>query len=227
MDQQRILQIILDLGILVFSLSLHEFGHAFMANRLGDPTAKMLGRLTMDPRAHADPIGTILIPLLRFIYPNLLLFGWAKPVPVTPENFQNPKRDGALVALAGPMANFFLCVVCMALLSLLDLTQFMGLDPGGQQLLLIFFRSFFWLNFALAVFNLIPLYPLDGSWIMKYILPGHWSYAYSQMDRYSGIALLAFFYLGWLNKIFVPLERGLFMLMGTFGLNRLTAMIFS
>src|SRR5581483_7492934 len=127
MDEARIFQAILQLGILVFSLSLHEFGHAFVAYRLGDPTAKMLGRLTIDPRAHADLFGTILIPLAMLLTPGLRLIGWAKPVPVTPENFQNPRRDGALVALAGPAANLFLCFSVLAVLSILDLAGFLGM----------------------------------------------------------------------------------------------------
>jgi len=92
----------MELGILVFSLCFHEFGHALAATKLGDPTPKLLGRLTMNPRAHVDPIGTLLFPMIMFLYPSFFLFGWAKPVPITPQNFRKPRRDGALVALAGP-----------------------------------------------------------------------------------------------------------------------------
>lgn len=226
MDESRIIHAILNLGILVFSLSLHEFGHAYAAYRLGDPTAKMLGRLTIDPRAHADLIGTILIPLVMILNPGLRLFGWAKPVPVTPENFQNPRRDGALVALAGPSANLFLCFCVLAILSILDLSGFFGLSEDNLIILLEFLRTFFWLNFVLAFFNLIPLYPLDGNWILKYFLPPKLSYSFSQMDRFSGFLLLGIFMVGGFNVLYFPLEHGLYALMHLVGMGRLSNMIF-
>jgi Zn-dependent protease len=226
MNEGKILHAILSLGMLVFSLSLHEFGHAYVAYKLGDPTAKMLGRLTIDPRVHVDPIGTLLFPLLTLLNPGLRLFGWAKPVPVTPENFKNPLRDGALVALAGPAANVFLCFSVLASFSILDLMGFPGLDGPSKQVLLEFLRAFFWLNFGLAVFNLIPLYPLDGSWILKYLLPSQWSYAYSRMERYGGFLLLAIFFTGGFAWLYNPLEHGLFGLMSAAGMERLSNVIF-
>ena len=226
MDESRIFHAILNLGILVFSLSLHEFGHAYAATKLGDPTAKMLGRLTIDPRVHADLIGTIIMPLIMLLNPGLRLFGWAKPVPVTPENFQNPRRDGALVALAGPAANLLLCVLVLAALSILDLSGFFGMAEENLSILMEFLRTFFWLNFALAILNLVPLYPLDGNWILKYFLPGKLSYAFSQFDRYSGYLLLVVFMTGGFNMLYQPLESGLFDVMHLFGMGRLSAMIF-
>jgi Zn-dependent protease len=226
MDESRIFHAILNLGILVFSLSLHEFGHAYAAYKLGDPTAKMLGRLTIDPRAHADLIGTILIPLMMLLNPGLRLFGWAKPVPVTPENFQNPRRDGALVAMAGPAANVLLCVCVLAILSILDLSGFFGMSEDNLAILMEFLRTFFWLNFALAILNLVPIYPLDGNWILKYFLPGKLSYAFSQFDRYSGYLLLVIFMTGGFNMLYRPLESGLFNAMRLFGMGRLSDMIF-
>src|SRR6185295_1882987 len=110
MDESRILGALMQLGVLIFSLCLHEFGHAWAANRLGDPTPKMLGRLTIDPRSHVHPIGTILFPLLMIFFPGLPLIGWAKPVPVTAENFKHPRRDMTLVAIAGPSMNILLAV---------------------------------------------------------------------------------------------------------------------
>lgn len=119
MDEARILDAVMKLGVLVFSLCLHEFGHAYAAYRLGDPTAKMLGRMTIDPRAHIDPFGTILFPLIMFLTQSPFMFGWAKPVPVTVENFNKPRWDGALVALAGPTMNVLLALLSLGFLVLM------------------------------------------------------------------------------------------------------------
>ncbi|HEY5038969.1 MAG TPA: site-2 protease family protein [bacterium] len=225
LDQSHVIQAFIQLGILIFSLSLHEFGHAYVANRLGDPTAKMLGRLTINPIAHADPIGTILFPLIRFLYPGVLLFGWAKPVPVSPENFQNPRRDGALVAAAGPTVNVLIALVSLIALFILGQTQFFGLNEANQNILWDFFKFFFWLNFALAVFNLIPIYPLDGSWIIKALLPGPLSYQYSRMDRWGIWILIAGLYFGFLDYFFQPAIKGLVFVLNLAGLDHLTAML--
>lgn len=182
------------LGVLVFSLCLHEFGHAYAAYRLGDPTAKMLGRMTIDPRAHVDPVGTILFPLMMFLYPGLFLFGWAKPVPVTVENLNKPRRDGALVALAGPAMNMFLALFFFGILVLMGTLSSFG-DEATFMTLGSLVQFFIYINAALALFNLIPIYPLDGSWILKSILPPKWSYQVSRLDRYGVIILFAIFFL--------------------------------
>jgi len=225
LDQSHVIQAFIQLSILVFSLSLHEFGHAYVANRLGDPTARMLGRLTINPLAHADPIGTILFPLIRFLYPGVLLFGWAKPVPVTPENFKNPRRDGALVAAAGPTVNVLIALVSLLALIILVNSQFFDLDATSQGILLDFFKFFFWLNFALAVFNLIPLYPLDGSWIIKALLPGPLSYQYSRIDRWGIWILIAGLYLGFLDYFFQPAIKGLVIVLHLLGMDNLIALL--
>ncbi|HVM31944.1 MAG TPA: site-2 protease family protein [bacterium] len=227
MDETRIARALLELVILVFSLCLHEFGHAYAAYRLGDPTAKMLGRLTLDPRAHVDPIGTILLPLVRFLYPNFFMFGWAKPVPVTVENFKNPKRDNALVAAAGPAMNLLLALVAMLALGFLGATGFGGFSEATQTTLFSFFHFFFWLNFGLAIFNLFPLYPLDGNWILKALLPNRLSYEYSRLDRY-GIwifLLAAVLFPSIFNLLFLPAVGGLFWLLNSLGLSQLADLL--
>src|SRR5580658_7492107 len=163
MDEAQILDAVMKLGVLVFSLCLHEFGHAYAAYRLGDPTGKMLGRMTIDPRAHVDPLGTILFPLMMFLYPGLFLFGWAKPVPVTVENLNKPRRDGALVALAGPAMNMFLALFFFGILVLMGTLSSFG-DEATFMTLGSLVQFFIYINAALAIFNLIPIYPLDGSW---------------------------------------------------------------
>ncbi len=225
MDETKILHIVLDFGILLFSLCLHEFGHALMANRLGDPTPRMLGRLTLDPRAHMDPFGTVLFPLLGLTFPNLLIFGWAKPVPITPENFRNPRKDGALVAFAGPLANMILFLFSLLGLFLMDRLGLEGGNESARYVLTGFLKNFFWINFALAVFNLIPIFPLDGSWIVKAILPNRWAYAYSRVDRYGAAILFAGFFLGWINWLFAPLVGGLYLILDFAGLGHLAGLI--
>jgi Zn-dependent protease len=199
MTETKIATAFMELGILVFSLCLHEFGHALVATKLGDPTPKMLGRLTMDPRAHADLLGTIIFPLVMFLNPGFFLFGWAKPVPITPQNFPKPRRDGALVALAGPTMNLILAGVTFGLFSGIDYFSVLGLDDTSVDVVAQFLQFFFWLNISLAVFNLIPIYPLDGSWVLKSLLPPKWSYQVSRLDRYGFLILLGiYFLLRWL-----------------------------
>jgi Zn-dependent protease len=195
MTESRIATAFMELGVLVFSLCFHEFGHALAATKLGDPTPKMLGRLTMDPRSHVDPIGTLLFPMIMFLYPSFFLFGWAKPVPITTQNFKKPRRDGALVALAGPMMNLILTVISFGLLVGLDHFLFFGLDQTSVSVIADCLRFFIWLNLILAFFNLIPIYPLDGSWILKSVLPPKWSYQVSKLDPYGFIILFGIFFL--------------------------------
>lgn len=195
MDEARLINAVMKLGVLVFSLCLHEFGHAYAAYRLGDPTAKMMGRMTIDPRAHVDPIGTILFPLMMFLFPSFFLFGWAKPVPVTVENLRKPRRDGALVALAGPAMNILLALFFFGALVLFGFFSYFGMEGGMADTVEGFFQFFLFMNIGLAVFNLIPIYPLDGSWILKAILPPRWSYQVSRFDRYGFVILFAIFIL--------------------------------
>ncbi len=190
MTESRIAYAVMELGVLVFSLSFHEFGHAWTATRLGDPTPKMLGRLTIDPRVHVDPIGTLLFPMIMFLYPSVFLFGWAKPVPITPENFRHPRRDGALVALAGPCMNLLLALFVFGMYFLFQFFGFFGLDGSTIGVIRDFLQFFLVLNLALAVFNLVPIFPLDGSWILKAVLSPKWSYQVSRLDPYGFMIII-------------------------------------
>jgi len=195
MTETKIATAVMELGILVFSLCFHEFGHALAATKLGDPTPKLLGRLTMDPRSHVDPIGTLIFPMIMFLNPGFFLFGWAKPVPITPQNFPKPRRDAALVALAGPAMNLILAAVTFGLFLCINNISALGLDDITTDVVAQFFQFFFWLNISLAVFNLIPVYPLDGSWILKSLLPPKWSNRLSRMDPYGFLILFGIFFL--------------------------------
>ena len=165
--------ILLKYGCLLFSLCVHEAAHAAMANRCGDPTARLMGRLTLNPMAHIDPIGTVVMPLMMMISRFPYLFGWAKPVPFNPRNLNNIRRDPVFIALAGPASNLLMAVISALVLRVLVLAVGIdGLDSGGLPL--TFFRiaaGLLMINLALMLFNLIPIPPLDGSHVLHFFLP--------------------------------------------------------
>lgn len=197
--------ILFQIVVLLFAISLHEAAHGWMANRLGDPTARMLGRVTLNPIKHIDPFGTILIPLLC-VYAGFPLIGWAKPTPVTTRNFKNPRRDDILTTLAGPASNLLTAVV--ALIVLVVLKHFNPLPVAAVVLdainpdimnaypvlfplsLLLYYGVL--LNLVLMAFNLIPLPPLDGSHVLRHMLPYNWLRAYDSIGM-IGLVLVFLF----------------------------------
>lgn len=160
---------------LLTAITVHEFSHALIANHLGDPTAKLSGRLTLNPLAHLDLMGTIFLLLVHF--------GWGKPVPVDPFNLQNPKRDSALISLAGPVSNLILAVLLSFLLRLSFL-------PATFYLLPVILIPVIYLNVALAIFNLLPISPLDGFKIVGGLLPKDLSLQWDELESYGIIFLL-------------------------------------
>lgn len=169
--QEIILQIAIYAFPVLLSITVHEFFHGYTAYKLGDPTAKILGRLTLNPLAHIDLFGTILLPLILIITNSSFLIAWAKPVPINPLNFKRPYRDMALSSLAGPMSNIILCIAFFILLSLFfKNTALLGLY-GNADLMKQMLRAGFFMNFALFAFNMLPVPPLDGSKILIAILP--------------------------------------------------------
>lgn len=169
---------IIAIGILL-AITIHEFAHAWVADKLGDPTPRYQGRVTLNPMAHLDPIGTIAIFVAGF--------GWGKPVPFDPYNLKEPARDGALIALAGPLSNLLLATALAALIHL-------GILP---TILVAAATIIMQINVMLALFNLVPIHPLDGSKIMMAILPKNSAYEYeSFMERY-GLFVLLFMILPW------------------------------
>jgi len=167
----------------------HEYAHGYAALKNGDATAYQLGRLTWNPAKHIDPFMTIILPLLLFIA-NAPIFGGAKPVPVNPRNFRNFKRGDIIVSLAGVVTNLVIAVLCVPLIMLVHAVGSRSDTLAGPasifQLMLIFGIQ---LNIALAAFNLIPIPPLDGSHVMKYLLPPAWSLGYQRLSRYGLIII--------------------------------------
>ncbi|MEK7587537.1 MAG: site-2 protease family protein [Patescibacteria group bacterium] len=166
------------LGALVIAITIHEFAHAYAAERLGDPTPRLMGRLTLNPLAHLDPLGTALLLLIRF--------GWGKPVQFDRFNLRHPRRDSAIISLAGPMSNIILATGCAILLRFLITFPFSLLTAvfiGFLQPLII-------MNVVLAIFNLVPIHPLDGFKIVEGILPEEYSRQWKELEGYGMIFLL-------------------------------------
>lgn len=177
---------IFSLIILLFSVIIHELAHGYVAASLGDPTAKYEGRLTLNPLKHLDPFGSIILPLLLLISRSPILFGWAKPVPVNPYNFKDKKWGELKVSAAGPISNFSLAIVFGLILRFMP--QSLLLVNPGIAIALTYIVT---INIWLAVFNLIPVPPLDGSWILFSFLPDKFSYVKNFLRQY-GIIILVF-----------------------------------
>jgi len=188
--------------ILFFSVILHEVAHGLMAERHGDPTARIMGRITLNPLPHIDPIGTILLPGIMIIMSlfgaSVPIFGWAKPVPVNPQNLNNPKKDMIWVALAGPGTNFLVAFFFALLYRLLAV-------PGSLGGAVLFYGTA--INLFLTFFNLIPIPPLDGSRILSGLLPEHLSYRLSQIEPFGFIILVVLLMGGVLNYLFYALLK--------------------
>jgi len=199
----------------LFAITAHEVAHGWVAMRLGDRTAMMLGRLTLNPIKHIDPIGTLLVPGLMLAFGGFI-FGWAKPVPVTWDNLNNPKRDMALVAMAGPMANLIMALLWAGVMKL-SLLFAASLVMVAEPLLLMGAAGIT-INLILMVLNLLPLPPLDGGRIVSSLLPNKLSWRYNQLENYGLLILLVLLASGVLGDIIGPpiykLQAMLYLLIG-------------
>jgi Zn-dependent protease len=174
----------------VFAICVHESAHAWTANRCGDPTARMLGRISLNPIKHVDPIGTVLVPLLGMLS-NIGFIGWAKPTPVDPRNLRHPIRDDILTSLAGPVSNVLLGMIAVFVLFLTARVAG-STGPGSiAEPIALLCGAFINVNILLAAFNIIPIPPLDGSHVVRHMLPESAKRAYD-MIGYVGILLLFF-----------------------------------
>lgn len=178
------------LPILLFSVIVHEISHGWMALRLGDPTAKEMGRLTLNPIPHIDPLGSILVPAFSLLTTGRVFIAWAKPVPVNPLNFSNMRRDDILVSVVGPISNLILSLCCTIAVIVIWKLQPLFQDSSdvvreGMKFLLDMFRGGITLNIVLAVFNLIPIPPLDGSHVVASLLPDELSEQYRNIGFFG------------------------------------------
>jgi Zn-dependent protease len=189
------LDIFFQVIVLLFAICVHESAHAWMANRLGDPTAKMLGRVSLNPLVHIDPFGTILLPLIMIAL-HMPPFGWAKPTPVDKRNFKNPVRDDILTAVAGPISNLLTAFISVIVIAIVVRVSNAGIVPNignadlASPILDLFLRAIE-INVLLAVFNLIPLPPLDGSHVIRHFLSYNALRIYDRVG-YVGLMVVIF-----------------------------------
>ncbi len=190
----------------IFAITLHEVAHGLIAYRLGDPTAKMVGRLTLNPLRHVDPIGTVIVPLVMLLLPGGFIFGWAKPVPIGVNNLKNPHRDMAFVGAAGPIANLLMAIF-WALVVRLGLTLIPSSPQIGEPVALAGVAGVF-INTILMVFNLLPLPPLDGGRVASSLLPPRISAKFDRIEPFGLLIIVVLLMTGMLNIVLWPVVMG-------------------
>jgi Zn-dependent protease len=210
---QLVSHLIIYMVVLLLAISAHEAAHAWMSHKFGDNTAYMLGRVTLNPVAHTDPIGTLLIPIISFVLGamggalgNIPLIGWGKPTPVDPRNWTNYKTANVMVSIAGVLANLILLIIGIIIAKIL-LTQGFALKDffgGSENPIAIFVGDLMMLNLSLFVFNLLPFPPLDGSKILSTFLPASFQPALDLLEQYGFLILMFLIYVGVFRLIITP-----------------------
>ncbi|UCG77475.1 MAG: site-2 protease family protein [Nitrospirota bacterium] len=216
MDRTFFLNLLIAIPGILVAITFHEAAHGFAAYRLGDETAKAQGRLTLNPLSHIDPVGTIIVPAILFLFAGFVI-GWAKPVPVNPYNMRNPKRDMALSAAAGPLTNIAIALISIIIIRILifPLSDILSasLSRAILQPIYLMFQYSAVINVVLAVFNMIPLPPLDGGRVAIGFLPHKEAEFISRLEPYGFmIIIFLFFILGIGRYIFGPLIQFIYLL---------------
>jgi Zn-dependent protease len=213
MTSGLIAQLVIYMVVLLFAISAHEAAHAWMSNRFGDDTARLLGRITLNPAAHIDPIGTLLIPIVGFMLGSIggpvariPLIGWGKPTPVNPLRWRNKDVANVMVSAAGIKANLVLAICAFIIIKVLLMTgTFSSIPESFQEPVTIFLQYLLIMNVSLAVFNLLPFPPLDGSKILETFLPASAQPVLALMERYGFIILMLLIYVGFFGAIMRPI----------------------
>jgi Zn-dependent protease len=211
-------QLIIYMVVLIFAISAHEMAHAWMSYRYGDDTARLLGRITLNPVAHVDPIGTLLIPIAGFIFAHMggplaaiPLIGWGKPTPVNPLRWRNKNVANVMVSGAGIMANLTIAIAAFIIFKVLIATGTLGMFDNGTMSediatpLRMFLLYSLIMNVSLAIFNLLPFPPLDGSKILQTFLPESMQPILTTLEQYGFLILMVFLYMGLFSKLFEPI----------------------
>ncbi len=215
---QLIAHLVIYMVVLLLAISAHEAGHAWMSYKFGDDTAFMLGRVTLNPVAHTDPIGTLLIPIISFIFGvvggglgSIPLIGWGKPTPVNPRKWANFKLANVMVSVAGVLANLILLIIGIVFAKIL-MTQGFGIEEffgKSQNPIAIFVGDLMILNLSLFVFNLLPFPPLDGSKILSTFLPASFEPIFNLLEQYGFLILMALIYIGVFSLVIYPFRLAL------------------
>lgn len=195
----------------LFALCFHEYAHGWVARRRGDNTAEMMGRLTLNPISHMDILGTVILPIAAIVFSSPIFFGWAKPVPVNERNLKNPRKDMFWIAIAGPLSNVLLAIVGAVAIAL-TARYFMASQYASGIIKIL--QMFIVTNLFLAVFNILPLHPLDGGKVLARFLPASLNYKLEQNQHISGMILMALVFTGVLRVLAVPVIWGANSLIG-------------
>lgn len=214
MTSDLIPQLLIYMIVLLFAISAHEAAHAWMSNRFGDDTARLLGRITLNPAAHIDPIGTLLIPVVGFILgniggpvANIPLIGWGKPTPVNPLRWRNKDLANVMVSAAGILANLFIAICAFTIFKIILMTGGASIPESLIEPVLLFLRFFLTMNLSLAIFNLLPFPPLDGSKILETFLPASMQPTLAFLEQFGFVILMVLIYMGFFSAIMNPVMR--------------------